>query len=107
MERFRAGFPELQDVTASLGTNPFPASFEVRPEVQDAYNEEMQSRLARSVWDAGGCGSWYLDANGRDSTMRPGYTFEFEMLLRNLAGDCDCHALVTVVSARALPATDV
>jgi cell division transport system permease protein len=30
MERFRAGFPELQDVTASLAANPFPASFEVR-----------------------------------------------------------------------------
>ncbi len=28
-------------------------ALEVRPEVQDAFNEEMQSRLARSVWDAG------------------------------------------------------
>ena len=26
-------------------------ALEVRAEVQDAYNEEMQSRLARSVWD--------------------------------------------------------
>jgi cell division transport system permease protein len=30
LARFRAGFPELQDVTASLDGNPFPASFEVR-----------------------------------------------------------------------------
>lgn len=30
LERFRADFPELADVTASIGLNPFPASFEVR-----------------------------------------------------------------------------
>jgi len=57
-------------------------ALEVRSEVQDAYNEEMQSRLARSVWDSGGCGSWYLDANGRDSTMWPGFTFEFRKRTR-------------------------
>jgi len=30
LERFRADFPELADVSTSLGTNPFPASLEVR-----------------------------------------------------------------------------
>ncbi len=30
LERFRADFPELLDVTASLGQNPFPAAFEIR-----------------------------------------------------------------------------
>jgi cell division transport system permease protein len=30
LERFRAGFPELADVTESVGGNPFPASLEVR-----------------------------------------------------------------------------
>jgi cell division transport system permease protein len=30
LERFRAGFPELTDVATTIGTNPFPASFEVR-----------------------------------------------------------------------------
>jgi cell division transport system permease protein len=30
IERFRADFPELNDVTASLADNPFPASLEVR-----------------------------------------------------------------------------
>jgi cell division transport system permease protein len=30
LERFQADFPELADVTASAGGNPFPASFEVR-----------------------------------------------------------------------------
>jgi cell division transport system permease protein len=30
LERFRADFPELADVSSSVGGNPFPASFEVR-----------------------------------------------------------------------------
>ena len=30
-----------------------------------------------SVWTAGGCVSWYLDATGRNTANWPGYTFEF------------------------------
>jgi cation diffusion facilitator CzcD-associated flavoprotein CzcO len=74
-------------------------ALEVRPEVQDAFNEEMQSRLARSVWDAGGCGSWYLDANGRDSTMWPGFTYEFRK--RTRAFDLDSYVEPPVVSSTA------
>ena len=29
------------------------------------------------MWNTGGCGSWYLDNNGRNSIMWPGFTFEF------------------------------
>jgi len=74
-------------------------ALEVRPEVQDAFNEEMQSRLARSVWDAGGCGSWYLDANGRDSTMWPGFTYEFHK--RTRVFDLDSYVEPPVVSRTA------
>ena len=46
--RFRAGFPELQDVTASLEGNPFPASFEVRlrREAPAASGDELAGALA-------------------------------------------------------------
>ena len=53
------------------------AEFEVQPEVQAAYNEELQERLADSVWNTGGCSSWYFDRNGRNSIMWPGFTFEY------------------------------
>jgi cation diffusion facilitator CzcD-associated flavoprotein CzcO len=53
------------------------AEFEVRPEVQTAYNEELQERLADTVWNTGGCTSWYFDRNGRNSIMWPGFTFEY------------------------------
>jgi hypothetical protein len=53
------------------------AEFDVLPEVQAAYNEEVQERLAQTVWNTGGCASWYFDRNGRNSIMWPGYTFEY------------------------------
>lgn len=40
---------------------------------------------------------------GRE-TIEPGYTVNFEMLLRNLSADCSCRATVNVISARPLPA---
>jgi cation diffusion facilitator CzcD-associated flavoprotein CzcO len=63
-------------------------ALEVRPEVQDAWNESLQERLAGTVWDTGGCSSWYLDANGRDSVMWPDFTFKFRRRARVFdAGD--------------------
>jgi cation diffusion facilitator CzcD-associated flavoprotein CzcO len=48
----------------------------VRQDVQDAYNRDLQRRLSGSVWSSG-CASWYLDANGHNSTLWPGFTFDF------------------------------
>ena len=36
-----------------------------------------------TIWTAGGCSSWYLDANGRNTTLWPGFTFEFRRECRN------------------------
>jgi len=50
---------------------------EVRPEAEAAYNAHLQEKLARSVWNTGGCSSWYLDRNGRNATIWPDFTFRF------------------------------
>jgi cation diffusion facilitator CzcD-associated flavoprotein CzcO len=47
---------------------------EVRPEVYEAFGRETEARLGRSVWNAGGCASWYLDRNGRNGVWWPGFT---------------------------------
>lgn len=49
---------------------------EVRPASETRYNEEMQHRMQGTVW-ASGCVSWYLDARGHNTTLWPGFTFEF------------------------------
>jgi cation diffusion facilitator CzcD-associated flavoprotein CzcO len=50
---------------------------EVRRDAYDAYNAHLQSRLDGTVWNTGGCSSWYLDANGRNATIWPDFTFRF------------------------------
>jgi hypothetical protein len=32
--------------------------------------------MRKTVWTSG-CASWYLDASGRNTTLWPGFTFEF------------------------------
>ncbi len=50
---------------------------DVKEEVQKNYNEELQNQLKRTVWQTGGCISWYQDKNGKNVTLWPGYTFTF------------------------------
>ena len=51
-------------------------TIEVRHESEEAFNAEIQQRMHGTVW-ASGCNSWYLDAGGRNTTIWPGFTFEF------------------------------
>ena len=55
---------------------------EVRPEMQAAYNVQVQSRLQRTVWKSG-CKSWYLNSQGRNTTLWPGFTFTFRNITRH------------------------
>jgi cation diffusion facilitator CzcD-associated flavoprotein CzcO len=55
---------------------------EVRSDVEVAYNEEVQRKLQPTVWNTGGCVSWYLDKNGRNPTIWPDYTFKFARRLK-------------------------
>jgi len=52
-------------------------TLEVRPDAQDAFNQEIQRRMQGTVWMTGGCASWYLDASGRNTTLWPGFTWPF------------------------------
>lgn len=51
-------------------------TFEVRPENEESFNTEIQQRMQHTVWTSG-CSSWYLNANGRNTTLWPGFTFDF------------------------------
>lgn len=53
------------------------ASIDVRPEAQEAFVAEVDKGLAGSVWNAGGCASYYLNDVGRNFTFFPGFTFAY------------------------------
>lgn len=51
-------------------------SIEVKKEIQDNFNEEIQQKLKGSIW-LSGCNSWYISEDGKNHTLWPGFTFEF------------------------------
>jgi len=57
-------------------------SVDVRPDVQDAYNARIQKQFAGTVWTNGGCNSWYLDANGRNTTLWPTFSWRFRKITK-------------------------
>jgi cation diffusion facilitator CzcD-associated flavoprotein CzcO len=62
-------------------------SVEVRRGVYEAYNRSVDNRLRESVWNAGGCQSWYLDANGRNNVWWPGFTWRLWQRTRHFDVD--------------------
>ncbi|WP_246574274.1 flavin-containing monooxygenase [Streptomyces genisteinicus] len=55
-----------------------------RPSAVHAWNRRVQERMKRTVWNTGGCTSWYLDASGRNTTIWPGTTTEFRSATRSV-----------------------
>ena len=52
------------------------ATVDTRPEAQSRFIAEVDRKMAGTVWMNGGCQSWYLDRQGRNSTLWPDWTFE-------------------------------
>lgn len=53
---------------------------EVDAQRYTSFNRTVQARLKATVWQ--GCKSWYVDANGHNSTNWPGFTFGYRWITR-------------------------
>lgn len=58
------------------------ATVEVSADRENRFNDSVQRSMRGTVWTAGGCSSWYLDARGRNSLLWPGFTFSFRRITR-------------------------
>ncbi|MFZ5724191.1 MAG: flavin-containing monooxygenase [Pseudomonadota bacterium] len=54
---------------------------EVRRDAQEAYNRKVQRDLQGTVWNTGGCSSYYIDVNGKNSIGFPWSTNTMQRLL--------------------------
>lgn len=63
------------------------AAAEPRAEVQRRWNSRLQRRMRRTVWNTGGCSSWYLDEHGRNTTLWPRSTVSFRRALARFDAD--------------------
>lgn len=61
--------------------------FSVKPEVEARYNESVQRALGGTVYNNGGCSSYYLDVNGRNSFSWPWSTVAMRRRVREFSPD--------------------
>lgn len=57
---------------------------DVRAAALEGFSRRVGQRLDGTVWNSGGCKSWYLDANGRNTTVWPGYTWQYWLRTRSV-----------------------
>jgi cation diffusion facilitator CzcD-associated flavoprotein CzcO len=62
-------------------------SFEVKDEVLKAYNVELTKKMEGTVWNAGGCNSWYKDEKGKIPTVLPDFTYNFRKMTKKFVPD--------------------
>ena len=56
---------------------------EVRRDAQASYNATLKARASRRPsWSTGGCEAWYTTRDGKNTTLWPGFTFEFRLRTR-------------------------
>jgi cyclohexanone monooxygenase len=63
------------------------AAVEPRADAQRRWNANLQRRMKHTVWNTGGCSSWYLDSHGRNTVLWPKATFTFRRLLARFDPD--------------------
>ena len=72
---------QVQHLLAALDAMDAGGLASIEPLAEAAYNARVQQDLQGTVWNAGGCSSWYLDARGRNTTLWPTFTFRFSRQL--------------------------
>ncbi|RDB45594.1 flavin-containing monooxygenase [Tsukamurella tyrosinosolvens] len=72
----------ITDAIAQLIRNGWKA-LDVRADVQEEYNRDIQRRLTATTWNSG-CSSWYLTDDGFNATMYPGFASQYVGQLRTV-----------------------
>ncbi len=76
IEHIRNAIATIEETTA--------ATIEVRPDAHEAFNRDLDARMRGTVWDLGGCSSFYIDRTGRNATIWPDWTWRFRRLATSL-----------------------
>ncbi|TWS23320.1 NAD(P)/FAD-dependent oxidoreductase [Tsukamurella sputi] len=72
----------ITDAIGQLLRNGWKA-LDVRADVQEEYNRDIQRRLTATTWNSG-CSSWYLTDDGFNATMYPGFASQYVGQLRTV-----------------------
>jgi hypothetical protein len=57
-------------------------SIEIKQNAHVEFNQNIQSKLKKTVWQTGGCHSWYQDAKGNNTAIWPDFTWIYILLMK-------------------------
>lgn len=67
----------IQAVQANKGR-----AIEVKADAEDAYTTMIHREMKQTVWQSGGCHSWYQSKSGHVIAMFPGFSFTFRQMAK-------------------------
>ena len=56
---------------------------EVKAEAEQKYTDHIHDEMTKTVWQSGGCNSWYKSKSGKVIAMFPGFSFTYRRWARN------------------------
>jgi cation diffusion facilitator CzcD-associated flavoprotein CzcO len=71
----------VADAVATMAADGIE-TVDVRPEVERRWTRRVRRRSARTVWEIGGCASYYQNDSGVNVVMWPGNTAEYQLRTR-------------------------
>lgn len=84
---------QVEHLLAAMGAmdESGAATIEVKWDVYTAFNRDVDERMQTTVWNTGGCASFYFDETGRNSAQWPDFTWRFRRLAARV--DTDAYEL--------------
>ncbi|CAF0933976.1 unnamed protein product, partial [Didymodactylos carnosus] len=61
--------------------------FLIKQQAFKQYNDRLQAKLKKSVWQSGGCKSWYQDKMGNNTTLWPDFTWSYKLITQHFDHD--------------------
>lgn len=58
------------------------ATLDLKEDVQREFNVDIQQKMQKTTWMSG-CDSWYLTPDGKNTTLWPGYSWQYRMQSRD------------------------
>lgn len=71
----------MKSISAAMHKND--KVIEVTERAEDNYTNMIHSEMTKTVWDFGGCNSWYQSKSGKVVAMFPGFTFNYRRMANN------------------------
>ncbi|CAF1038335.1 unnamed protein product [Didymodactylos carnosus] len=78
--------PNVQLVTDGI-KRVSDRSLYIKQQACQQHNDRLQAKLKKTIWQTGGCKSWYQDKMGNNTAIWPNFTWSYRLIMQNFDYD--------------------